>query len=149
MAAKNLSTAMNAIGGAAKEGLKIASGAIKLMNAKEEESLKKYEKTNEEKRQALDKRLAAGLMTQAQYDSASRASGGTTQGTVGATVFASQDPVMMQLLEKLMFRLDNPVAPQIPIAGSRGLKRPCFPRHLFPAQLQARRKACGTRRRRF
>jgi hypothetical protein len=52
---------------------------------------------------------------------ASRAAGGPT-GSAGTTVITSGDPEMKRMLEKLMYRLDNPIAPEIPIAGSRGLR---------------------------
>lgn len=52
---------------------------------------------------------------------ASRAVGGFT-GYSGTTVVTSDDPEMKRMLEKLMYRLDNPIAPEIPIAGSRGLR---------------------------
>ena len=53
--------------------------------------------------------------------SVSRASGGPTASST-QTVVASSDPELKAMLQKLMHRLDNPVPPEIPIAGSRGLK---------------------------
>lgn len=59
---------LKGLGGAAQEGFKLASQAIALTNAKEQEELKAYQKANSEKQKDLQKRLDAGLMTQAQYD---------------------------------------------------------------------------------
>lgn len=66
--AEDLSNAFNALGGMAQEGFQLASQAIAMTNAKEQEELKAYQKANETKRKDLQKRLDAGLMTQAQYD---------------------------------------------------------------------------------
>lgn len=66
--AGDLENAITAIGGAAQEGFKIWSQAIALTNAKEQEELKAYQEANNEKQKDLQKRLDAGLMTQAQYD---------------------------------------------------------------------------------
>lgn len=63
-----LKTALSALGGVAQEGFQIASQAIAMTNAKEQEELKAYQKANSEKQKDLQKRLDAGLMTQAQYD---------------------------------------------------------------------------------
>lgn len=68
MAAKNLETAMTAIGGAAQEAFGIARKAIKATAAKEQEELKQWEEGNENKKKELERRLSEGLMTQAQYD---------------------------------------------------------------------------------
>lgn len=66
--AEDLSNALNALGGMAQEGFQLASQAIAMTNAKEQEELKAYQKANETKRKDLQKRLDTGLMTQAQYD---------------------------------------------------------------------------------
>lgn len=66
--ADDLSNAFTALGGMAQEGFKIASQAIAMTNAKEQEELRAYQKANSEKQKDLQKRLDAGLMTQAQYD---------------------------------------------------------------------------------
>ena len=65
--AKKVGTALNAIGGMAQEGFKLASQAISLTNAKENEAFKKYQKDNERKKKSLKDRLDDGLMTEAQY----------------------------------------------------------------------------------
>lgn len=64
----DLQFAFNAIGGAATEGFKLAQQAIQLTNAKEEKALKEYQESQDKKKEALQKRFDAGLMTQAQYD---------------------------------------------------------------------------------
>lgn len=65
---EDLETALDALGGAAQEGFKLTSQAIAMTNAKEQAELKDYQKANETKKKDLQKRLDAGLMTQAQYD---------------------------------------------------------------------------------
>lgn len=65
---EDLETALDALGGAAQEGFKLASQAIAMTSAKEQEELKAYQKANDAKKKDLQKRLDAGLMTQAQYD---------------------------------------------------------------------------------
>lgn len=65
---EDLGNAITALGGIAQEGFGLASQAIAMTNAKEQEELKAYQKTNETKQKDLQKRLDAGLMTQAQYD---------------------------------------------------------------------------------
>lgn len=65
---EDLETALDALGGAAQEGFKLASQAIAMTSAKEQEELKAYKKANDDKKKDLQKRLDAGLMTQAQYD---------------------------------------------------------------------------------
>lgn len=65
---EDLSSAITAMGGIAQEGFQLASQAIAMTNAKEQEELRAYQKANETKRKDLQKRLDAGLMTQAQYD---------------------------------------------------------------------------------
>ena len=66
--AQDLQTTLKGIGGAAQEGFKLASQAIALTNAKEQAALKDYIKANDQKKSDLEKRLSAGLMTQAQYE---------------------------------------------------------------------------------
>ncbi len=68
LGAEDLLIALNGLGGAAQEGFKLASQAIAMTNAKEQQGLKAYQEANETKRKDLQKRLDAGLMTQAQYD---------------------------------------------------------------------------------
>lgn len=68
LGAKDLATALNAVGGAAEEGMKIASQAIGVVNAKEKKEFDDWSKQNDTKKKDLEKRLAAGLVTQAQYD---------------------------------------------------------------------------------
>ena len=67
-AAEDLKATIAGIGGAAEEGLKIASQAIAMVNAQEQKELKDYQKINDKKKKALQKRLSAGLISQAQYD---------------------------------------------------------------------------------
>lgn len=66
--AEELSTVLSGIGGAAQEGFKLASKWSDMMSAKEQAQLKEYEKANEKKKSALEDRLNAGLMTEAQYN---------------------------------------------------------------------------------
>lgn len=68
MQASDLSTILEGIGGAAAEGMNIASMAIDKINAKEQKAFDEYRKQNDKKRDILDDRLKAGLMSQAQYD---------------------------------------------------------------------------------
>ena len=65
--AEDMLIALNGIGGIAQQGFQLASQAIAMTNAKEQEELKAYQKANETKRKDLQKRLDTGLMTQAQY----------------------------------------------------------------------------------
>ena len=65
---EDLGNAFTAMGGVAQEGFNLASQAIAMTNAKEQQELKDYQKANTAKQKALQKRLSAGLMTQAQYD---------------------------------------------------------------------------------
>lgn len=66
--ASDVVNVLSAMGQASQEGFKLASQAISMTNAKENESFKKYQKDNEKKRKSLQKRLDDGLMSQAQYD---------------------------------------------------------------------------------
>ena len=70
MSAEDLAASISAIGDAAQEGFDIASSAIDMINAKENDSADKARKANEAKQDALQKRVDAGLMTQEQYDAA-------------------------------------------------------------------------------
>ena len=69
LGAADLSNALQGIGGIAQEGFNLASKAIELTNAKEQAALKEYVKANDQKKSDLEKRLSAGLLTQAQYES--------------------------------------------------------------------------------
>lgn len=66
--AEGLGTAMQAIGGIAQKAMDIAYMAIDRVNAKEKADLKQYEKDNEKKKKSLEKRLNAGLISEAQYN---------------------------------------------------------------------------------
>lgn len=66
--AEGLGTAIQAIGGMAQKAMDIAYMAIDRVNAKEKADLKQYEKDNEEKKKSLEKRLNAGLISEAQYN---------------------------------------------------------------------------------
>lgn len=66
--AQELSTMLSGIGGAAQEGFKLASKWSQMLSAQEQAQLKEYEKANEKKKTALEDRLDAGLMTEAQYN---------------------------------------------------------------------------------
>ena len=66
--AEGLGTAMQAIGGMAQKAMDIAYMAIDRVNAKEKADLKEYEKGNEKKKKSLEKRLNAGLISEAQYN---------------------------------------------------------------------------------
>lgn len=69
LGAADLSNALQGVGGIAQEGFNLASKAIELTNAKEQAALKEYVKANDQKKSDLEKRLSAGLLTQAQYES--------------------------------------------------------------------------------
>ncbi|MBR1959216.1 MAG: hypothetical protein IKA34_01455 [Bacteroidales bacterium] len=66
--AEGLGTAIQAIGGIAQKAMDIAYMAIDQVNAKEKAYLKQYEKDNEKKKKSLEKRLNAGLISEAQYN---------------------------------------------------------------------------------
>lgn len=66
--AEELGTAVQAIGGMAQKAMDIAYMAIDRVNAKEKADLKQYEKDNEKKKKSLEKRLNAGLISEAQYN---------------------------------------------------------------------------------
>ena len=65
---EDLLAALSGIGGAAQEGFKLASQAIALTAAKEQQDFKRYQKDNEKKKKALKSRYDAGLMSQEQYN---------------------------------------------------------------------------------
>lgn len=65
---EDLLTALSGIGGAAQKGFKLASQAIALTAAKEQQDFKRYQKDNEKKKKALKSRYDAGLMSQEQYN---------------------------------------------------------------------------------
>lgn len=64
----DLMAALAGIGGAAQEGFKLASQAIALTNAKEQQQFKQYQKDNEKKKKALKSRYDDGLISQEQYN---------------------------------------------------------------------------------
>ncbi|MBQ7622928.1 MAG: phage tail tape measure protein [Bacteroidales bacterium] len=66
--ASDLVTLMSGIGGAASEGMKIASKAIDLVNAKERQAFEKYKKDNEDKKKSFEDQLNAGILSQEQYN---------------------------------------------------------------------------------
>ena len=66
--AKDLGTTLTAVGSAAKEGMKIATQAIGTVNAREKKAFDDWSKLNDKKKSDLEKSLAAGLVTQAQYN---------------------------------------------------------------------------------
>ncbi len=66
--AESLSIALNAVGGFAQEGFRLASKAIELTNAKENKAFKEYQKDNENKKKSLKSRYDAGLLSQEQYN---------------------------------------------------------------------------------
>lgn len=68
MGAQDLQTVLAGIGGAAQQGMKLASQAINTINAREKKEFEDWSKQNDEKKSKLEKRLDAGLMTQAQYN---------------------------------------------------------------------------------
>lgn len=66
--AKDLQNALDAVGGMAQEGFKLANQAIQLTNAKEKKALDDYKKGQESKKKSLEDRYKAGLMTESQYN---------------------------------------------------------------------------------
>lgn len=68
LGAEDLGAAIAAAGDMANKGMAIASQAIEMTNAKEQQEFKNYQKNNDKKRKALQDRLNAGLISQAQYD---------------------------------------------------------------------------------
>ena len=55
-------------GDAIQEGLKLASQAIQLTTAKEKKALDEYKKSQDSRKEALEDRFKAGLMTESQYN---------------------------------------------------------------------------------
>ena len=68
LSAKDMSTILGGIGGAAQEGYKLAAQAIQLVNAREKKEYDEYVKIQDDKKDKLKKRLDSGLMTQVQYE---------------------------------------------------------------------------------
>ncbi len=68
LTAEDLVNTLSAVGGIATESFEIASLAIQKTTAEENNALKAYQKANEKKKSDLEKRLDAGLISQAQYD---------------------------------------------------------------------------------
>jgi len=68
LGAKDLVTILSGLGGASQEGMKIATNAIAILNAKEKKAFDDWNEQNDKKKSNLEKSFAAGLMTQAQYD---------------------------------------------------------------------------------
>lgn len=66
--AKDLVNILTGLGGAAQEGMKIATNAIGIINAKEKKEFNEWSAQNDKKKTKLEKRLEAGLVTQAQYN---------------------------------------------------------------------------------
>lgn len=66
--AKDLQTAITGIGGAAQEEFKLANQAIQLTNAKEKKALDDYKKGQDSRKESLEDRYKAGLMTESQYN---------------------------------------------------------------------------------
>ncbi len=64
----DLLSALSGIGGAAQQGFQLASQAIALTAAKEQQDFKRYQKNNEKKKKALKSRYDAGLVSQEQYN---------------------------------------------------------------------------------
>lgn len=68
LGAEDLGAAIAAVGDMANKGMAIASQAIEMTNAKEQQEFRNYQKNNDKKRKELQDRLNAGLISQAQYD---------------------------------------------------------------------------------
>lgn len=68
MAADDWATAIQGIGGMADYAMGIASKWADNQTKQEQKLLKEYEKDNDKKKKALEKRLDAGLMSEAQYN---------------------------------------------------------------------------------
>ena len=65
--AEDLSTVLSGLGGAAAEGMSIASKAIDVVNAKEKKEFDDWKADNDKKKTALKKRLDQGLIAEEQY----------------------------------------------------------------------------------
>lgn len=66
--AQDLQTMLQGIGGVAQEAFKLAAMWSQKQTALEQKQLKEYEKSNDKKKDALQNRLDAGLITEAQYN---------------------------------------------------------------------------------
>lgn len=66
--AEELQIALSAAGQAANTAMDLYSGYDKMMTAKENAALKKFKKSQDERKRSLANRLDAGLMTQEQHD---------------------------------------------------------------------------------
>ena len=66
--AQDLSNAFSAIGNMAQAGFSLVSQAIDMTNAKENQALEQYRKSNDARKSALQKRVDAGLLTEEQYN---------------------------------------------------------------------------------
>lgn len=68
--AEDIVTALSGLGQVAQQGFQLATQAIALTAAQEQKEMKAFTKNNDKKKKELKKRLDAGQMSQAQYDSA-------------------------------------------------------------------------------
>lgn len=66
--AQELMTVLQGVSGMAQEGFKLASMWAQKQTAEENNQLKAYQKSNDKKKKALQDRIDAGLMTEAQYN---------------------------------------------------------------------------------
>ena len=66
--AEDLQTVVAGIGGAAQEAFSLASKFMDLTKKKEDAQLKQYKKNQDNRRNSLEKRLNAGLITESQYN---------------------------------------------------------------------------------
>lgn len=66
--AQDLSNAFSAIGNMAQEGFALVYQAIDMTNAKENQALEQYRKSSEQRKDALQKRVDSGLLTEEQYN---------------------------------------------------------------------------------
>lgn len=65
--AEDLQTVLSSLGGAAAEGMSIASSAIAVVNAKEKKEFDSWKQDNDEKKSRLKARLDRGLVDQEEY----------------------------------------------------------------------------------
>lgn len=66
--AEDLQTVVAGIGGAAQEAFSLASKFMDLTKKKEDAQLKEYKKNQDNRKNSLEKRLNAGLITESQYN---------------------------------------------------------------------------------
>lgn len=66
--AEDLQTVVSGIGGAAQEAFSLASKFMDLTKKKEDAQLKEYKKNQDNRKNSLEKRLNAGLITESQYN---------------------------------------------------------------------------------